>query len=167
MKTKTKRLAVCALACAMTAAAGVLLSGNALPANTGEAVAAGEVCSETADRRALLALLNFYMEGSDGEVRGILKNEFTLFPGIVQVQIELFSSPTYTESYEEMQLERRIYNGDLDQGEQLVARASTDGEQRYWMARTMANIDGQGNRYTVYGPYLFDGNGTLLQSWEQ
>ena len=123
MKTKTKRLAVCALACALTAAAGVLLPGNALPANAGEAVAAGEVCSGAAEQRALFALLNFYMEGSDGEVRGILKNEFTLFPGIVQVQIELFSSPVYTESYEEMQLERRIYNGDLDQGEQLVARA--------------------------------------------
>ena len=167
MKTKTKRLAVCALACALTAAAGVLLPGNALPANAGEAVAAGEVCSGAAEQRALFALLNFYMEGSDGEVRAVAKNMFTFLPGTIEVQVELYSSVEYQESYTDMQVERRMYIGDLNQGKSLVASASTDGEQRFWTARMIYEIDTAGKEERIVGPWLFDADGNRIESWEQ
>ena len=66
-----------------------------------------------------------------------------------------------------MQLERRIYIGDLDQGKSLVARASTDGEQRFWYAIMDADIDGQNEQRKTLGPWLFDAGGNRIESWEQ
>ena len=180
MKVKTRRFAVCALACAMTAAAGALLPLGAERASAAEmqASAAGEVQASAAEEvqtsaaeaanepRALFAHLTLKLEGGNGEVWATAKNVFTLFPGTVEVQVELYSSTEYPSSYEEMTLERRIYKGDLNQGKELVARASTDGEQRYWMARMTSNVDGSGKQDKLIGPMLFDGNGNLIESWE-
>ncbi len=169
MKAKSKRLAVCALACAMTAAAGAALPLGAHRADAAEvcSASAGEEGAINADPRALFAYLTFKLEGSDGEVRAIVKNAFTLFPGIVEVQIELYSSRTFPSSYEEMTRECRVYIGDLNQGNELTARAPTDGEQRYWMARVTSKIDSNGEQEKLLGPKLFDGNGTLIASWDE
>ncbi len=171
MKVKTRRFAVCALACAMTAAAGALLPLGAERASAAEVqtAAAEEVQAaavEANEPRALLAYLTIELEGGNGEVWATAKNVFTLLPGTVEVQIELYSSTQLPSSYEEMTLERRIYKGDLNQGKELVARASTDGEQRFWMARMTSNVDGSGKQDKLVGPMLFDGNGNLVESWE-
>ncbi len=171
MKVKTRRFAVCALACAMTAAAGALLPLGAERASAAEVQtsAAEEVQAaavEANEPRALLAYLTIELEGGNGEVWATAKNVFTLLPGTVEVQIELYSSTQLPSSYEEMTLERRIYKGDLNQGKELVARASTDGEQRFWMARMTSNVDGSGKQDKLVGPMLFDGNGNLVESWE-
>lgn len=162
MKGKTKCFAVCALACALTAAAGTAM----LPADAQRVSAAQTEAAEAqADPRALFAFVSLRMEGSDGEVRAIAKNQFTFLPGIVEVQIELYSSAEYRESYKGMTLERRIYISDLNQGQELVARASTNGEESYWIARMTSEVDGSGKEEKVMGPKLFSGNGDLIASW--
>ena len=167
MKTKTKRLAVCALACALTATAGAMFAFPAVRYASAQETCAAENASPEASPRALFTVLDLSMEGSDGEVRAVVKNKFTFLPGVNEVQIELYSSVDYTTDPSEMQLERRIYIGDLDQGKSLVARASTDGEQRFWYAIMDADIDGQNEQRKTLGPWLFDAGGNRIESWEQ
>ena len=66
-----------------------------------------------------------------------------------------------------MQVERRMYIGDLNQGKSLVASASTDGEQRFWTARMIYEIDTAGKEERIVGPWLFDADGNRIESWEQ
>ena len=96
MKTKTKRLAVCALACALTATAGAMFAFPAVRYASAQETCAAENASPEASPRALFTVLDLSMEGSDGEVRAVVKNKFTFLPGVIEVQIELYSSVDYT-----------------------------------------------------------------------
>lgn len=167
MKGKMKGFAVCALACAMTAAAGAMLPAKALAADAAEAEGTQAVYTAEEEGRALFSYLKLTIEGSDGEVRAVAKNMFTFLPGTIEVQVELYSSVEYQESYTDMQVERRMYIGDLNQGKSLVASASTDGEQRFWTARMIYEIDTAGKEERIVGPWLFDADGNRIESWEQ
>ena len=98
MKGKMKGFAVCALACAMTAATGAMLPAKALAADAAEAEGTQAVYTAEEEGRALFAYLKLTIEGSDGEVRAVAKNMFTFLPGTIEVQVELYSSVEYQES---------------------------------------------------------------------
>ena len=114
---------------------------------------------------ALLVKLSLSIDSGNGQVWATAKNEFTLFPGTVQVYVELYSSLTYQESYETMQFESGHYIGDLDQGETLTTYASTNGVQKYWQARLYSKIDnGSWNNKTT-NVLLIDGEGKLIKQF--
>ena len=81
------------------------------------------------------------MEGGNGVIRAWAKNLFTLFPAVVRLDVELYSSETYENTYTKMKLEKRASIADLDQGHILEVTASTNGEQKYWRARVYYNMD--------------------------
>ena len=85
--------------------------------------------------------LMLYSWGEDGQIWAQVKNQFTLFPSVIIVYVELYSSTTYQESYTAMELEGREYIADLNMGETIEVSASTGGEQKYWMARARYKFD--------------------------
>ena len=139
MKTKTKRLAVCALACALTATAGAMLAfrkgaGGGMRRRKRSANGGARLSGGRGWPRALCTVLELSMEGSDGEVRAVAKNMFTFLPGVHRgAGRAVFFRGLYDGVLRaRCRWRGRMYIGDLDQGKSLVARASTDGEQRFW-----------------------------------
>lgn len=94
-----------------------------------------------AEERGLFTSIGLYMEGGNGVIRAWAKNLFTLFPAVVRLDVELYSSETYENTYTKMKLEKRASIADLDQGHILEVTASTNGEQKYWRARVYYNMD--------------------------
>ena len=93
---------------------------------------------------------------------GTVKNKFTLFPAVIVVYVELYSSETYTEDYTKMTLEGRNSTLDLNQGKSLEIRVPTGGKQKYWKARMRYKMDDRDweERETV--SVLYGANGELL-----
>lgn len=118
-----------------------------------------EAGSET---RGIYTSLSIAINGGDGKVWVTVKNDITIFPATVRVIVELYSSDTYQESYENMQLESRVATEDLDMGNTITAQSSTGGEQKYWLGRTRYRIDaGQWEEMNT-GTYLCDEEGNCL-----
>ena len=122
--------ALLAFACAACCFAGVA-SFTVAEAKSVEHAADAEVEVD----RGLITNLTLGMHGEDGRIWAQVKNEFTLFPSVIIVYVELYSSKTYQESYTAMELEGREYIADLNIGETLELSVPTGGEQKYWMAR--------------------------------
>ena len=121
--------------------------------------------SEEISPMALLVNLSLSIDSGDGQVWATVKNEFTLFPGTVQVYVELYSSLTYQDSYETMKLESRGYISDLDQGETISTYASTNGVEKYWQARLYSKVDNGSWSSKTTRILLIDGNGDLLKQF--
>lgn len=98
------------------------------------------------------------IEGENGVIRAWAKNIFTLFPAVVRLDVELYSSDTYQSTYTEMELEKRASTPDLDQGHTLEVSVPTNGEQKYWRARVHYSRDG--------GDWISKETDTLLYSPE-
>lgn len=126
--------ALLAFACAACCFAGVA-SFTVAEAKSAEYAANAEV------NRGLITNLTLGMHGEDGRIWAQVKNEFTLFPSVIIVYVELYSSKTYQESYTAMELEGRKYIADLNMGETLELSVPTGGEQKYWMARARYKFD--------------------------
>ena len=129
--------ALLAFACAACCFAGVASFTTVAAAKSAEYAADAEVEAE----RGLITNLTLGMHGEDGRIWAQVKNEFTLFPSVIIVYVELYSSKTYQESYTAMELEGREYIADLNIGETLELSVSTGGEQKYWMARMRYKFD--------------------------
>lgn len=110
----------------------------------------------------LFTNLTLSMDGENGEVWAKVKNTFTLFPATVYVYVELYSSFTYQDSYLNMQLMSKNYTKDLDMNNSIEARASTNGEQKYWKARMYFKIDKDDWKDRMTDTYLLDKNGLLV-----
>ena len=128
--------ALLAFACAACCFAGVA-SFTVAEAKSVEHAADAEVEAE----RGLFTSISLSIGGEDGRIWAQAKNEFTLFPSVIIVYVELYSSNTYQESYTAMELEGREYIADLNIGETLELSVSTGGEQKYWMARMRYKFD--------------------------
>lgn len=129
--------ALLAFACAACCFAGVASFTTVAAAKSAEYAADAEVEAD----RGLFTNLTLGMHGQDGRIWAQVKNEFTLFPSVIIVYVELYSSKTYQESYTAMELEGREYIADLNIGETLELSVSTGGEQKYWMARMRYKFD--------------------------
>lgn len=111
----------------------------------------------------LLETLSIALYGGDGKVWVTVKNDFTLFPSTVYVIVQLYSSSTYTESYEDMELVAVNSTLDLDMGHTITATASTNGKQMYWMGRLRYKVgSGDWKKEVLSGPGLFSASGEFL-----
>lgn len=129
--------ALLAFACAACCFAGVASFTTVAAAKSAEYAADAEVEAD----RGLFTNLTLGMHGQDGRIWAQVKNEFTLFPSVIIVYVELYSSKTYQESYTAMELEGREYIADLNIGETLELSVPTGGVQKYWMARMRYKFD--------------------------
>lgn len=96
---------------------------------------------EAVETRGWVTSIVVYIEGENGIIRAWAKNTFTLFPAVIRLDVELYSSDTYETTYTQMDLERRASTPDLDQGHILEVSAPTNGEQKYWRARVHYSMD--------------------------
>lgn len=96
-----------------------------------------------------------------GYVEGYVKNTFTFFPSQVYVRLYLYSSPTYTTDINQMTVEMMKITPDLDMGVELVAKASTKGEKKYWCAYMQYSADGGEVKTGQTDTLLFDANGQI------
>lgn len=83
----------------------------------------------------LFATISISLNGGNGKVWATAKNDFTLFPSTVYVRVELYYSDTYCTDYSKMTLATVSTTGDLNMGDTIVAESSTEGKDRYWLAR--------------------------------
>ena len=162
---KTKKTSKLLTALLLAAVAAVVIFAAIVPsAVNASAAAPAESASaeENAVQPRLFTKLGVNISGGNGEVFVIATNTFTLFPSTVQVYVYLYSSDTYSENYENMSIEDSSYIGDLDMGNSIEARASTDGEQKYWLSRVRYK-EGNGEwKNIIVGPVFCDGNGDLV-----
>lgn len=109
----------------------------------------------------IFANLSFGLSGGDGKVIATAKNNFNLFPSEVSVHIELYYSYDYCLDTTRMTLAKTVSIDDLDMGKSISVEASTDGEERFWLA-VMRYKEDSGNwngrtvsaRYSASGEYL-------------
>ena len=107
--------------------------------------------------------MSLSINGGNGQVWATAKNEFTLFPSIVQVFVEIYYSYDYQESYTTMTLAERNYIYDLDQGEILQAIGNTNGQKLYWQGRLRYKADSAEWREMNTSTFLCDGDGNNLK----
>lgn len=106
----------------------------------------------------LFTNLTIAINGGSGEVWTTVKNTFTLFPSTVYVIVLLYRSDEYCEDYTNMTLVATNSTTDLDMGNTIEARASTEWKQSYWMGRMRYRIGGADwDERTVGGLYSADG----------
>ena len=128
--------------------------GNAAPVS---------VSAEASETRGLLTRLTLTSGGGDGIVWAKVKNNFTLFPSVIIVYLELYSSYEYTEDYTEMTCVKRVMIADLNQGETLETSAPTNGEQKYWCARMNYKFDQRDWAEKFTPIFLRDAAGNLVE----
>ena len=127
--------------------------GNAAPVS---------VSAEASETRGLVTNLSLSINGGNGIVWAKVKNNFTLFPSVIVVYLELYSSYEYTEDYTEMTCVKRVMIADLNQGETLETSAPTNGEQKYWCARMRFKFDQREWEERTTGTYLCDSDGNII-----
>ena len=110
----------------------------------------------------LFTNLEIVLNGGNGEVWTTVKNKFTLFPSTVYVIVQLYVSDVYCENYQDMTLAAANSTMDLDMGNTIEARASTEGKQSYWMGRMRYKIDGDEWDERTVGVGLYSATGEFL-----
>lgn len=118
---------------------------------------------ENIEPRALIVDLSISLNSGNGKVWVTAKNEFTLFPATVKVELELYSSDTYCSSYEQMTLVEKKTVDDLNIGESFNAEAFTGGKPKYWCGRMNYKVDKKDWKTSVTGIYQIDGNGNVIK----
>ena len=103
--------------------------------------------------------LQFALNGENGTVTASVKNKFTLFPSTVTVNLELYRSQKYEDNVSAMTLVASNYIYDLDQGETLTAKASTDGRKSYWKAKASYKVDNKSWKQEYSETVFLDENG--------
>lgn len=132
-------------------------------ADTCETPETKEIVTDDAEARGLAANLSLAIGGGDGIVWADVKNEFTLFPSVIWVYVELYSSDTYQESYVTMTLEARDSIKDLDMGNTIKVMASTGGEQKYWQARMRYKFDERDWISKTTPTFLYSAEGIFIE----
>ena len=123
----------------------------------------GYSVEESIEARGIFTNLSLYLDGDNGTISAIVKNQFTLLPAQVRVYVELYCSDTYQDSYEKMELVLRNYTADLNMGDTISVTASTNGETKYWLGRINSRMDNNDWQTKTTGCFLFDGNGNLVE----
>lgn len=135
-----------------------LMNGSKYSDSVSVARAAGETEKNSVSPR-IFANISFGIGGGDGKVAATAKNNFNLFPSDVYVIIQLYYSYDYCTDPAQMTLAKTVSTDDLDMGQSITAEASTDGEERFWLAVLRYREDsGNWNERTVSARYSADGN---------
>ncbi len=119
--------------------------------------------SAYAAENGIYTSLSISIDGGDGKVRTIVRNDITIFPSTVMVRVELYSSETYQESYTNMTLEQTAGIDDLNMGKTITAEANTNGVKKYWQGRVRYRVDNGAWKDLKTSITLFDANGTLIE----
>ncbi len=118
--------------------------------------------NEEVETRGIYTSLDLKIDGRNGEVWATVKNKFTLFPSTVYVIVQLYSSETYQDSWQNMTLVCQNSITDLDQGNSITTSASTNGEQKYWKARAYYKIDNKAWQEKTTETWLMNGDGIIV-----
>lgn len=118
--------------------------------------------ARNATTRGIYTSLSISINGGNGKVWTTVKNDVTIFPSTVIVIVELYSSETYQESYQNMTLEQKVQTGDLNLGKTITAKASTGGVQKYWLGRTRYKVDNGAWKEMKTGVCIYDANGNFV-----
>lgn len=110
----------------------------------------------------LFTSLTLSIDGGDGEIWANVHNDITIFPATIYVIVQLYSSDTYQESYQNMKLISANSTKDLNMGETLTTKVSTNGEQKYWKARMYYRMDAKDWVEKVTKTLLFSADGMYL-----
>ena len=130
--------------------------------DSNEYVSEDENVLGTPDTPNLFTTLSISIDGGNGYVIATAKNDFTLFSSTVYVIVQLFSSYTYQENYQNMTMVASDYTLDLDMGDTISVSSSTNGEQKYWLARIRYKVNNGSWKEKDTGPVLCDANGDFL-----
>ena len=115
-----------------------------------------------AEPYALYVDVGLGLNGGDGEVWAIAKTKVAIFASSIQVVVELYSSDTYQDSYQNMTLVNKQFIANLKQGESIKAAAPTNGEQKYWRGRCYYKVDSAAWKYGETETLLLDANGIIV-----
>lgn len=168
--TKLKKLFACVLCAAILSLSAILLFTGSVFANAEtqadeivDEEVGGEIKigGETAETNGYV-MLSLSLDGGDGYVWATVKNELTVFPQTVVVIVELYASTNYYESYTDMEMVAYNQISDLNIGKTLTAKASTNGEQKYWHGRLRCKINSGDWGSKSTGTGLFDANGDFV-----
>lgn len=118
--------------------------------------------SQEVQPNGLYTSLSISINGGDGKVWVTVKNDLTIFPSTVYVIVQLFSSETYCEDYNDMTLAAANSTLDLNMGKSIVAQANTAGQQKYWIGRMRYRVDAGSWKEKTVGPALYDAEGNFL-----
>lgn len=158
---------ICAMLCCVLLLSVTLICLNAnivYAAPQDYAVESGEV--EEADEEEAstyeLANLSLSINCGDGKVWATVKNDFAWFSPTVVVVVLLYSSDTYTESYNDMLLISYNETGDLNMGKTITTEAETGGVEKYWIARTRYKINKDEWKSMNTGVCRISGSGEFL-----
>lgn len=154
-------LGVFCAACMLAASASAIPVAHA-QAESGNGCLAS-VTEENIEPRGLFASVSIALDCGNGEVRVTARNDFTLFPATVRVELELYSSDAYCSSYEQMTLVDKKTVDDLNIGESFFVSSSTGGETKYWCGRMKYRVDKKDWKTSVTGMYQIDGNGNVIK----
>ena len=110
----------------------------------------------------LYTSLSLSLNGGDGKVWATVRNDVTLLPATVNVIVQLYCSDTYQEDYKDMDLIAYNSTTDLDMGQSIVATASTDGQEKFWLGRMRYRVDNGKWEEDVLGPARCSANGDYL-----
>ena len=110
----------------------------------------------------LYVVLSISIDCGNGKVWTTVKNDFTLFPATVNVVVELYSSTTYTDNYQNMTLESINSITDLNMGKTIRTEASTGGTEKYWLGRMRYKKDNSAWKTDDTGVCRISANGEFL-----
>ena len=161
LKKFQKVLGVFCAACMLAASASAMPVAHA---QTGLRNECGiSATGEGVEPRGLFVNVSIALDCGNGEVRVTARNDFTLFPATVRVELELYSSDTYCNSYEQMTLVDKKTVDDLNIGESFFVSSSTGGKPKYWCGRMNYKVDKKDWKTSVTGIYQIDGNGNVIK----
>lgn len=160
MKQIKKRICTLLAFCLLFSSMGFCLG---MSAPTDRADRSMEVCSSGVSERGLFTLIQIVLEGEDGKITARAINRFTLFPSVVSVYVELYCSDTYQGSFLTMDLVAWDHIDDFDQGHELSVTVPTNGEQKYWRARTQYRLDESDWKSGETETLLYDANGMVIE----
>ncbi len=106
--------------------------------------------------------LDLKIDGGNGYITATVKNKISIFPSTVYVIVQLYSSDSYQDSWQNMTLVSQNSITDLDMGKSISTSASTNGMKKYWQARTYYRIDKKDWSSRNTATYLFDENGIIV-----
>ncbi len=161
LKKFQKVLGVFCAACVLAASASAMPVAHA-QAESGNGCGTS-VTEENIETRGLFVNVSIALDCGNGEVWVTAKNEFTLFPATVTVELELYSSDAYCSSYEQMTLVKKNSIDDLNIGKSFSVSDSTGGETKYWCGRMKYRVDKKDWKSSVTGMYHIDKNGDVIK----
>ena len=155
-------LAVCLSTAALAPISAVSAAAAEIPETQNQEYSVVNAENDIQPRLFTQVTLNIRSSQTTGYVEGFAKNTFTFFPSQVYVKVFLYYSYTYTTDRSQMKLETMKISPDLDMGHEVVAKASTNGEQKYWCAYMEFSADGGEVKTGQTDTILYNANGVAV-----